>query len=244
MRGLIFGTFFAYDHTTLELAVDWKRCHEVCNPGWPLALIDSTSYEAYRTGDDVLSDFAYMEIGAAIETGVRLASPKTIVNFADNVGHLAKGGRDGWGRAFCQGLQLAIDNEYDYVAHVEADLLSCVDWTKGIGLLEKQNRAVLAAFDPFHKCLETGLMLFRVPWLRKSDFIARYAWHLKKSSDAPEDDIVDLCKEQLLFMDIPGCRNDNDTLRPEDVDGMLYLTHCGQRELYARFMSRFGRRFA
>lgn len=240
MRGLIFGTFFAYDQATLELAADWRRCHAVCNPGWPLALIDSTSYRPYRSGNDPLSDFSYLEIGSAIESGIPLESRGTIVSFADNVGHLARGGRDGWGRAFCQGLQLAIDNEFDYVAHVEADLLSCVDWSKGAGLLEKQDRAVLAAFDPFHKCLETGLMLFRVSWLRDTDFISRYAWHLKTPADAPEDDVTDLCMEQLLFLDIPGCRDDNNTVRPEDVDRMLYLTHCREPGLYARFMKRFG----
>jgi len=49
---------------------------------------------------------------------------RSIIGFPDNVGHLARGGRDGWGRAFSQGLLCALAGGYDYVAHIESDLLT------------------------------------------------------------------------------------------------------------------------
>jgi len=41
------------------------------------------------------------------------------LSFTNNVGHLSRGGQDGWGRAFCRGLGYAVEQGYDYVAHVE-----------------------------------------------------------------------------------------------------------------------------
>jgi hypothetical protein len=46
-----------------------------------------------------------------------------VYRFPDNIGHLARGGKDGWGRAFCKGLEMAIDGQYDYVVHIEGDSL-------------------------------------------------------------------------------------------------------------------------
>jgi hypothetical protein len=241
VKGLIFGTLYLYDAADLEFMAQWRACQEASNPGWPLLLVDAGSYWRLRTGHDPLHDFEYRPIGEQIESGILLTAPGTIVSFSDNVGHLARHGRDGWGRAFCQGLQIAIDNGFDYVAHVEGDVLSSVAWERYIALLEQHDKAVLVTGDPVTRCLETGLMLFRTPWLVESDFIARYAWDRKVSTDIPEDDVADLCLQHMLAVDIPGCRNDSHTVMPAEVDSMLYLTHCRDRTLYTRFMQRFGR---
>ena len=46
-----------------------------------------------------------------------------VLQLGDNIGHLKLTGRDGWGRAFCAGLQRAIDGRYDWAVHIETDLL-------------------------------------------------------------------------------------------------------------------------
>ena len=85
MRVLIFGTVHADTPEKLHIAQMWATLHRDINPTCDLLLVDTNTLP---------HDFTY---------GVEVFS------FGDNIGHLARGGRDGWGRAFCKGLEIGVD---------------------------------------------------------------------------------------------------------------------------------------
>lgn len=149
--------------------------------------------------------------------------------FSDNVGHLSKGGRDGWGRAFCYGLQYAIDEGYDWVAHVECDSLCKLDVANVSEALEEA--AVRVATIPLSSWpgqIETGLMFFDVEWLRDSSLIERYDWAHRQRYPEPEKVVKELCGRDLHIMNYRGMRDDfneltRDNVRAKNLD---WLTHA------------------
>jgi hypothetical protein len=92
LRVLIFGTCYAPTDDKVSELRRWIAVNARLNPvGCDLLLVDSNSLE---------------------EDHDRALNPLVgIVRFPDNIGHLARGGRDGWGRAFCFGLQYALERE-------------------------------------------------------------------------------------------------------------------------------------
>jgi hypothetical protein len=97
MRVLIFGTVYCDSEAKRHLAGQWGDLHAALNRDCDLLLVDSSSPLAVH--------------------GV------PTLQLGDNIGHLGRKGRDGWGRAFCAGLQYAIDHGYDCAVHIEGDSL-------------------------------------------------------------------------------------------------------------------------
>ena len=102
-------------------------------------------------------------------------------------------GEHGWGRAFCEGLKLAIDLDYDFVVHIETDSLFRIPVLPIV--LRMSERHINVASVPIgygeaqrSTWVETGLMFFSVEYLKKSNFIAGYDW--KNRTAKPEPEIV------------------------------------------------------
>ncbi len=107
----------------------------------------------------------------------RLDDSERCYRFDSNVGHGSReGDQDGWGRAFCKGIELAIEGGYDYAVHVESDMACRVDCHDVIALMEKEGKPFAAPYCSQVQNIETGLMYMNVKRLKELDFVARYNW--------------------------------------------------------------------
>jgi len=153
-----------------------------------------------------------------------------IVSFADNIGHLAKNGRDGWGRAFCQGLKIALDNYFDYVVHIESDLLARIDILNIIRLMQSKNIKVFTAVNHYNM-IETGLMFFDVNYVRKTRLIEKYNYKEMGQSifDLPENHLQKILGDDLyIARQIKGMRDDQNQLTTDNISEMHFITHATQ----------------
>ncbi len=215
MRVLIFGTVYAATEERAKLARQWVELHRHLNPECDFLLVDS-------------------------------ASPFPIIgpvwSFPDNIGHLSHGGGDGWGRAFCHGLQTAIDGAYDYVVHIEGDSLfklPVLPIVRQMGEQEIDAASTLVSGTKRVEIgwVETGLMFFRVGYLVKSEFIKRYNWRSRKRyPNTPEKVIFDLLKDNLRIMPWIVCRGDLGQITVDRVLDFDWVTHCSDPLAYDRFV--------
>ncbi len=149
--------------------------------------------------------------------------------FSDNIGHLSRGGRDGWGRAFCHGLSHADQYDYDYVAHVEGDSLLKLDVSEIIDDMEEWGTKVASIpVSSMPKWVETGLMFFSVDWVRSSHIVDRYDWKNREKYPEPERVIGGIVGRDLTTMPWTGMRDDFHELTVDNVHGrkLDWLTHA------------------
>ena len=100
--------------------------------------------------DHLIVDFAVAMLrysGPAVPVALRSPAPcrseptplrvgrRTAITFPENIGHVAGGGRDGWGRAFSQGVLCALAGGYDFAVHVEGGLLTRLDLQDICGMM-------------------------------------------------------------------------------------------------------------
>jgi hypothetical protein len=150
--------------------------------------------------------------------------------FADNIGHLGKGGRDGWGRAFCKGLEYAIIGDYDWVVHIEGDSLCREPLRPAVEKFAAEGIRVIA--PPLRpKWVETGLMMFSVGWLTGHEFIQRYNWDQRVASPHPEEVIYELIGGDWYLLPWPMLRDDASKLTPENVGNYLWISHTSMDNL-------------
>lgn len=179
------------------------------------------------------------------EVTSRECHPK-IKRFSDNIGHLARGGKDGWGRAFCYGLEEAIVNGYNYAVHIEGDSLFRLPIGPIVKQMEKNNVKVASILVKGTKRIEidwveTGLMFFNVNYLIESNFIGKYNWEdgsYKKYPNTPEAVIYKIIKNDLRIAPWQGMRDDCDQLTVQNLKGknLDWITHCKPEvfDLFAR----------
>jgi hypothetical protein len=169
----------------------------------------------------------------------------TLYEFPDNIGHLMdENGRDGWGRAFTEGLLQAAAGDHTHAVHIETDLLFMRPVAPILAAL--QTRAAAPRAVP-HDIPDTGLLFMRIddPWV--INFIARYDWPSFQPSKRipmptlPEQRIRDILGADLAILDLPGRRNEGDTaIGVSEVGSLIWLTHCGDRAIYEAFMKAHG----
>ncbi len=175
-----------------------------------------------------------------------MGNQRMIYRFDDNIGHLnnVRGGKDGWGRAFTFGLQAAIDGKYDYVAHIEGDLLfkpsvnSVIKKmrNKGIGVASMSLNGTITLVG--ERLVETGVMFFSTDYLVKNNFIKRYNWPYRTNRPSPEDVIFTMVDSGLHVLDFAGLRNDKHEVTADNVvhQKLDYITHCKDFTIYDKFM--------
>lgn len=214
-RVLIFGTVFVDSEDKAKLVGQWQRLHKHLNPGCDLLLVDSASPLPWKA-----------------ESGV------IVHDFGDNIGHLARGGRDGWGRAFTWGLQAAIDGGYDYVVHIEGDSLLKLPVAYVLDEMHADRKAV--GLTPVNGTkideqgwVETGVIAFAVDWLKTSDFIGRYDWQNRQHKPEPELVIARMLGDPdtyggLVSMPWRSSRGDKGQITAENATRFDWITHCPQ----------------
>lgn len=224
-RVLIFGTVFEDNAARAHLTDLWVKLHGQLNPDCDLMLIDSQS--PHRPGiAERHSSIGYF-------------------NFSDNVGHLSRKGADGWGRAFCKGLELAAAFSYDYAVHIEGDSLLRLPVRPIVEQMARDQTKALSTPVAGMRIpgsetgwTETGLMFFDCRFLQASRLVERYAWPRRRSSPTPEKVVCELLGDDLKLMPWRAWRGDKQQITAGNVVGLGldWLTHVHHDvEAYDRF---------
>lgn len=237
-KTLIFATIYVDTPGRRALVEHWLALHQRLNPDCDFLLVDSNS-----PSDDFKG---YLRRGGFIDrTDVTFpaGARKSFYSFPDNIGHLNKNGRDGWGRAFCYGLQAAIDGGYDTVVHIEGDSLFRLPVKPIVRDLRRDR--VKAASTPVTGMripgsetgwVETGLMFFDTKYLAESGFIDRYDWPNRRNVPSPEKVIRSLLGDDLAMMPWKGVRDDTNAITV-NVGDLDWITHCRDGAVYDRFVA-------
>ncbi|MDX8513536.1 methyltransferase domain-containing protein [Mesorhizobium captivum] len=212
-RVLVFGTTYVDTPEKKKLTEQWEALHRHVND-WTVdfAFVDSASPLPFSDGD-MVHKYA----------------------FPDNIGHLARGGADGWGRAFSKGLEIAIDGQYDYVVHIEGDsllkqpVLPIIRRMMAEGI-KAASVPVAGTKRPDGKnetgWAETGLMFFSVEYLWQSKFIENYDWWNRQPKPYPEQAIFDILGQDLVMLELKAERGDKGQITAENARTFDWITHC------------------
>jgi len=219
---MIFGTSYIDSQERKWLAEQWLRVMRLVNPGIPIGIVDTPGPVEWQPmgKDDSLYDWHF--------------------TYPDNIGHLTKTGRDGWGRAFSCGIDQAIDQGYDYAVHIECDLLFAKPVMPIIKRMLLNNiKAVSTAAMP-HRMIETGLLFLDLEYAHESRLVERYDWQTSSLIELPERRMEKLLGDDLYLMPWWGFRDDDKVLQPATMTshfpaGMDWLTHASV-PCYKRFM--------
>lgn len=189
---LIFGTSYVHGAAAAETFWMWADVLTRVNPDTDLMVIDSCS-----------PDFPMAKSDGHVGRW------QLFQGFSDNIGHLSRGGQDGWGRAFSQGLRTAIKRGYEWVVHIECDLLFARPVAEVIGKMARNGVRAAAPMAIPYQFIETALSFWNVAYLREIDLIGRYDWeHPPANSMLPEQRISDICAGEMFALPLRGFRND------------------------------------
>lgn len=206
----------------------WARLARHLNPGCDILIVDSDS------PTDV-SEVTYP---------INL----TVLQLGDNIGHINVSNRDGWGRAFCAGVDEAIAKGYDYIAYCDVDIISSLPVGPTIEKMARAGVRVACPMDCQYNFLENGLMFLEVDYLRDSKFVERYDWPNRTRSanpmEIPEVVFEKLMADDLFTLPIRTFRDDRNILTAHNIEhlfpyGLDALTHT-KYEVYERFLELKG----
>jgi len=233
---LIFGTAYVDSDHRVALMGYWITLTEALNPDCDLLIVDSASPRMKEVAG-ISSFLPY--VGTA-------RAKRRIFDFGDNVGHLSRRGRDGWGRAFCYGLQAAIDGGYEYVAHIEGDSLFRLPVRDVIIEMARDktkvvSTPVIGTDRSWPAWLETGLMFFSVDYLRTCNFAQKYDWPSRPVAPTPEVVVRQIVSANLKMMGWRAWRGDKNQISRDNVEALDldWVTHChSDIEVYSRFLRK------
>ena len=207
---LIFATTYVDSGDRERLTRQWLDLHTAINPECDFLLVDSAS-------PSPVLDAEWTARFKADRRKFRF------FNFGDNVGHLSRKGRDGWGRAFCRGLDYAAEHGYDYVLHIEGDSLLRVPARDLVAKLRAAGRDVASipvkgTTREIPGWVETGLMLFSTAFLKRTGFTRKYDWPVREVRPTPEYVVPEIIgRGETLMLDINGLRGDKNQISADNI---------------------------
>lgn len=211
----------------------WLDLAAKLNPGADILLVDSRS---------------------PVELSAVLGLPRDDINgvvhvFEDNIGHLNTTGADGWGRAFCWGVEYAIEHGYEFLAYIDADII----FTRPIApIIEGMDRkGIYAAMPPAqnYAFAENGMMFLDVEYLRQSKFVEHYDWPNRTRTSDPAEIPEMVCErlfgDELFLLPIRAFRDTGGVLTVNNVEhafpyGCDALTHVRDFRVYQKFVAMKG----
>lgn len=207
-RILIFGTSYVASAAAAFTYRLWAHVLRERNPGAYILAVDTRA-----------------EFGSTRIDGV------DVLQLPDNIGHLSKNGRDGWGRAWTRGIDFGLsDDEFEWIAHVEADLLCAVPIADIVAKMERANVKIAMPVASPYGFPETALMIARTDYLRESRLVERYDWATSDPAKLPEKRIAELTAPDLFLLPMQGARIDRPItlagLYEAFPDGMDWITHA------------------
>jgi hypothetical protein len=234
MRVLVFGTNYCGAPDRLALLEQWAEALERVAPDCDHLIVDSQSPVFDTAGLPWLSRFGPRRRCPSMPAAVPI-DRRTAITFPESVGHLAAGGRDGWGRAFTQGLLCAMAGSYDFVVHVEGDLLTRLDLGEICAMMAEHRIAALGAITPMFGWLELGLMFFAVEHVRRTRLVERYDWANRKPLPYPEIFLAELLGPDLFLQAWRGAKDDQ-ALQKYFMSDLHWITKSADPVCYADFM--------
>lgn len=227
-RVLIFGTTYVDTPERARLTQQWCDLHTHLNPGCDFLLVDSASPVKWPAHRDV-----------------------EVYSFPDNIGHLSRNGpggpnskgRDGWGRAFCHGLDHAVLQGYDYAVHIEGDSLFRLPVMDIVRGMRRNGQKVLSVPVEGTKrkeigWVETGLMFFDCEYLADTGFTPKYDWPNRTERPTPEKVIFNMLGKDLAMMPWRAERGDKSQITVGNVGNLDWVTHCHDRpEIYDHYVA-------
>ena len=231
IRPLIFGTCYVDTSEKRDVVTLWARLMTKLNPDIPLLLVDSAS---------PFNPAVFLNEAPEIKA----RDDFTIFSFGDNIGHLSAGGRDGWGRAFCQGLGLARSWNRTDVAYIDADMLLARPVMPIMKKMAGAGVRVACPLDMTYQFVENGIVFAELDYLREIEFTRKYNWEHSPTPDCaetfPERRFEKIVESELFLLPLRGLRNDFDRVNVENVGawpyGIDYITHCKDPRVYQRFL--------
>lgn len=208
-RTLILGTSHIHGSAAAETFRIWADLTLRLNPGTDILVVDSASP---------------MELPY-------FAPPLKYRLLPDNIGHLSRGGRDGWGRAFMTGAEHAIERDYDWMVNIECDLLFARPVAETIGKMARHGVLCAAPMAYPYQFTETALSFWSVPYLLMSGLVERYDWENPPLNGLlPEQRIDAICAAEMFALPLRGMRNDQrvspDQLRAMFPHGIDWIHHA------------------
>jgi hypothetical protein len=234
MKILVFGTTYCGSPAKLALLEQWAEALERIAPDCDHLIVDSQS-PCFDTVDlPFLSRFGPRRPCPSEPTPMTVGR-RTAITFAESIGHVNDGGRDGWGRAFSQGMLCALAGGYDYAVHVEGDLLTRLDLQDICRTMEDHAIRALGAITPNWGWLEGGLMFFHVDFVRQVRFVERYDWAHRQAKPTPEIFMGELLGSQLFLQAWRGSKDDIALLRYK-ISDLHWITKSPGPAVYEAFM--------
>lgn len=223
MTTLIFGTCYIDTEPMRDLVRTWFQLCKYLNPDVDVILIDSAS-----------------------PFDPRQFLPCEVFRFDDNIGHLSRGGGDGAGRAFCKGIEIAIERDYDYAVHWEADMLFARPVQKIVNKIDRTGVQVACALDMNYQFCEWGISFFFVPFMKAFGFLDKYDWRTRPAQPLPEVFMERLFEDFLFLLPLRGMRNDFNMVNRANFAQAFpmgppdYCTHNRDAELNNMFLAANG----
>lgn len=240
-RTLIVGTTYCDSDFKRALLQIWASLADKFSPDCDVLIVDSASpikpiehLPGYT--QKIIKDEDWVP---------KLTVRRNILSFQTDVGRLDKGGKDGPGQALCKAINTAIYNEYDYVAHIETDLLFPRPVKPITDKLRKHGIKCAAPFDPMFSFMETQLMFLDVKWLRDKNYVSEYDWTKMQRTEYHEIWMERFAGGDLFALPLRGCRNDMDKITVNNFSlaypfGCDYMTHTKDFQLYRMFLQSHG----
>lgn len=207
MKTLVFGTSYVEGQPARYLFTQWLSLVTTLNPAADILVVDSASPDLPDTP------------GAQV------------LQLGDNIGHHTRTGRDGWGRAFCAGLQAAMDGGYDWVVHIETDLLFSQPVAPTLDKMARSGVKIAAPMAYPHQFMETALLFASVPYVREHGVIGLYDWETVGPAEWPENRLLAAVEGEFFALPFRGLRNDLRHVTPRNLrtvfsGGLDWITHA------------------
>ena len=219
MKVLILGTSYVKGPASVYLFNLWRQLTTALNPECDLLVVDSASPD--------------------LPDGVNT------IRFADDIGHLGEGSRDGAGRAWSTGLEHAIAGGYDYVVNLETDLLFARPVMPVLRRMREFGVKIASPLAVPYQFIEPALMFMEVAYIRGTRLVERYDW-----PNSPMAPISEVMLEGLIGADfwpllLRGCRNDMNQVTANNIGtifdlGCDWITHCKDLAVYRAFLKMNG----
>lgn len=221
-RTLILGTSYLHGAAAAETFRLWADLTLKLNPGIDILVVDS---------------------GSPMEVPY-FPPPMKYKLLEDNIGHLFRGGKDGWGRAFATGVTYAIEHDYDWMANIECDVLFARPVSEVIGKMARHGVLCAAPMAMPYQFTETGLSFWSVPYLKLSGVMDRYDWQNPPQNGLlPEQRIDAICAGEMFALPIRGMRNDMRVM-PDQLQRMfprgIDWIHHAELPVLRRFLEMNG----
>lgn len=236
LRTLVIGPNWTPNEEQRELCKLWAKCIDRVAPNCDVLVIDCDS--PFRP-EVFLKWLDYTTYAYDHEFPMR-----RVFDFGDNVGHLFSGGKDGWGRAICKGVEIAIAAQYDYLAVIETDTLFSRPITT---IIEKMDRAGVKVACPLNitwQTISTSTMFFNVNYLKDINFVDQYDWPNRRkegNESLPERVCEHIFQDELFILPFRGIVNDRHQVTRANLKeafpfGCDWITHCKDFGVYEEFM--------